>query len=38
MFDGIRSETPADFVEVNVEVNDRLLAETAKAFDGMRPI
>jgi hypothetical protein len=28
------SETPADLVELNV----RLLAKTAKAFDGMRPI
>jgi hypothetical protein len=28
------SEAPADLVELNV----RLLAKTAKAFDGMRPI
>jgi hypothetical protein len=28
------SGTPADLVELNV----RLLAKTAKAFDGMRPI
>ena len=34
MFEAIRSETPADLVELNV----RLLAKTAKAFDGMRPI
>jgi hypothetical protein len=34
MFAAIRSETPADLVELNV----RLLAKTAKAFDGMRPI
>ena len=27
-------ETPADLVELNV----RLLAKTAKAFDGIRPI
>jgi hypothetical protein len=34
MFAAIRSETPADLVELDV----RLLAKTAKAFDGMRPI
>jgi nicotinamidase-related amidase len=34
MFEAIRSETPADLVELNV----RLLDKTAKAFDGMRPI
>jgi hypothetical protein len=34
MFEATRSETPADLVELNV----RLLAKTAKAFDGMRPI
>ena len=34
MFEAIRSETPADLVELDV----RLLAKTAKAFDGMRPI
>jgi hypothetical protein len=34
MFEAIRSETPADLVELNV----RLLAKTANAFDGMRPI
>jgi hypothetical protein len=34
MFEAIRSETPADSVELNV----RLLGKTAKAFDGMRPI
>ena len=34
MFEAIRSETPADLVELNV----RLLAKTAKALDGMRPI
>jgi hypothetical protein len=28
------SETPADLVELNV----RLLAKSAKVFDGMRPI
>jgi hypothetical protein len=28
------SETPADLVELNIV----LLAKTAKAFDGMRPI
>jgi hypothetical protein len=33
MFEATRSETPADLVELNV----RLLAKTAKAFDGMRP-
>jgi hypothetical protein len=32
--DGHWSETPADLVERNI----RLLAKTAKAFDGMRPI
>ena len=34
MFEAIRSETPADLVELNV----RVLAKTAQAFDGMRPI
>ena len=34
MFEAIRSETPADLVELNV----RLLAKTAKAFDVMRSI
>jgi hypothetical protein len=34
MFGAIRSGTSADLVEVNV----RLLAKTAKAFDGMRPV
>jgi nicotinamidase-related amidase len=34
MFEAIRSETPADLVELNV----RLLAKTAKAFDGIRAI
>jgi hypothetical protein len=34
MFEAIRSKTPADLVELNV----RLLAKTAKAFDGMRPV
>ena len=34
MFEATRSETPADLVELNV----RLLAKTAKAFDGIRPI
>ena len=34
MFEAIRSEPPADLVELNV----RLLANTGKAFDGMRPI
>ena len=33
-FEAIRSETPADLVELNV----RVLAKTAKAFDGMPPI
>jgi len=33
MFEAIRSETPADLLELDV----RLLAKTAKAFDGMRP-
>jgi hypothetical protein len=34
MFEVIRSETPADLVELNA----RLLAKTGKAFDGIRPI
>jgi hypothetical protein len=34
MFDAMRSETPADLVELDV----RPLAKTAKAFDRMRPI
>jgi hypothetical protein len=34
MFVAIRSETPTHLVELNV----RLLAKTAKALDGMRPI
>ena len=34
MFEAIRSETPANLVALNV----RLLAKTAKAIDGMRPI
>jgi hypothetical protein len=34
MFESIRSEAPVDLVELNV----RLLAKTAKAFDGMRSV
>ncbi len=34
MFEAMRSETPADLVELNV----RLLAKTGKAVDGMRSI
>jgi hypothetical protein len=34
MFEAIRSQTPADLVELNV----RLPAKTAKAFDGTRPV
>jgi hypothetical protein len=34
MFEAIRSEPPADLVELNV----RLLANTGTAFDGMRPV